>query len=192
MNFESYSIVITGLGGQGLIRLLQILGNALMIQGYKVMTFETHGLSQRGGKVTCVLRFGDKFHAPLPIIGIADMIIALEESTILDVLRFAKPDKTTNLIISTYEKHEIGIEYPSLEDLLEILYKNSDYIYFIPAMEIALKYTSNLKTMNTAILGYILRFLPLNRSTIEESIMHNFSGEALDMNLKALNEGINL
>ena len=192
MNFESYSIVITGLGGQGLIRLLQILGNALIIQGHKVIASETHGLSQRGGKVTCFLRFGNKLHAPIPIIGIADMIIALEESTILDVLKFAKPDKTTNLIISTYEKHEIGIEYPSLKYLLEILYENSDNIHFIPAKEIAVKYTGNLKTMNTAILGYILRFLPLNRSLIEESMTQNFSGDALEMNLTALNEGINL
>ena len=46
--------------------------------------------------------------------------------------------------------------------------------------------------MNTAILGYILRFLPLNRSLIEESMTQNFSGDALEMNLTALNEGINL
>lgn len=192
MKIDSYTIVVTGLGGQGLISMLQILGNALTNQGYKVMTSETHGLSQRGGKVTCFLRFGNKLHAPIPIIGTADMIIALEESTILDVLKYAKPDKTTNLIISTYEKQEIDIDYPSLEYLLKILYKNSDNIHFIPAKEIAVKYTSNLKTMNTAILGYILRFLPLNRLIIEESMIHVFSEEALKMNLKVFNEGINL
>jgi len=188
MNIDSYTIVITGLGGQGLIRLLQILGNALMIEGYKVMTSETHGLSQRGGKVTCFLRFGNKLHAPIPIIGTADMIIALEESTILDVLKFAKPDKTTNLIISTYEKHQIGIEYPSLEYLLEILYKNSDNIYFIPANEIAVKYLGNLKTMNIVILGYILRFLPIKREVVEDSLKEYFLGKKLEMNLKALSE----
>ena len=192
MNVGSYTIVFTGLGGQGLISLLQILGNALMIQGYKVMTSETHGLSQRGGKVTCFLRFGNKLHAPIPIIGTADMIIALEESTILDVLKYAKPDKSTKLIISTYEKHKIDIEYPSLDSLLEILYENSDKIYFIPAKEIAVKHTGNLKAMNTVILGFILRFLSINRSIIEESIKQNFSGKALEMNLKVFNEGINL
>lgn len=189
MNIDSYTIVFTGLGGQGLIRLLQILGNALMIEGYKVMTSETHGLSQRGGKVTCFLRLGNKMHAPIPIIGTADMIIALEESTILDVLKFVKPDKTTNLIISTYEKHEIGIEYPSLEYLLEILFKNSDNIHFIPAKEIAVKFLGNLKTMNIVILGYILRFLPIKREVVEDSLNEYFSGKKLEMNLKALSEG---
>ena len=99
MTIENYTIVITGLGGQGLIRLLQILGKALLMEGYKIITSETHGLSQRGGKVTCFLRFGNELNAPIPMIGTADMIIALEESSILDALKYAKPDKSTNLII---------------------------------------------------------------------------------------------
>lgn len=189
MKIDSHTIVVTGLGGQGLIRLLQILGSALIIEGYKVMTSETHGLSQRGGKVTCFLRFGKKLLAPIPRIGTADMIIALEESTILDVLKFAKPDKSTNLIISTYEKHEFNIDYPSLEYLLDILYENSDKIHFIPANEIALKFLGNLKTMNMVILGYILRFLPIKREVVEDSLNEYFSGKKLEMNLIALRQG---
>ena len=189
MKIDNYTIVVTGLGGQGLIKLLQILGSALIIEGYKVITSETHGLSQRGGKVTCFLRFGKKLLAPIPMIGAADMIIALEESTILNVLKFVKPDKSTNLIISTYEKHEVDKDYPSLDYLLETLYENSDKIYFIPASEIAVKFLGNLKTMNIVILGYILRFLPLKREVVEDSLNEYFSGKKLEMNLKALSEG---
>ena len=189
MNFDSYTIVITGLGGQGLIRLLQILGNALMIKGYKVMTSETHGLSQRGGKVSCFLRFGKKLHAPIPMIGSADMIIALEMSSILDVLKYAKPDKSTNLIISTYEQHKIDLQYPSLEYLLGILYENSENIYFIPVSEIAIKHTGNLKAMNSVILGYILKFLPLDSKYLEESLKQHFSEKNLELNLKTFKEG---
>ena len=189
MEFDSYTIVITGLGGQGLIRLLQILGNALMIKGYKVMTSETHGLSQRGGKVSCFLRFGKKLLAPIPMIGSADMIIALEMSSILDVLKYAKTDKSTNLIISTYEKHKIDLQYPSLEYLLGILYENSENIYFIPVSEIAIKHTGNLKAMNSVILGYILKFLPLDSKYLEESLKQHFSEKNLELNLKTFKEG---
>ncbi len=192
MNLERYTIVLTGLGGQGLIKLLQILGNALTNEGYKVITSETHGLSQRGGKVTCFLRYGKELYAPIPMIGTADMIIALEESCILDVLNYAKPDKSTNLIICTYEKHEINIEYPSLEYLLEILYKNSENIHFIPANEIAVKFTGTLKTMNIVILGYMLRFLPIKIKVVENTLHDNFLGKKLEINLKALIEGQNL
>lgn len=189
MNFDSYTIVVTGLGGQGLIRFLQILGNALMIKGYKVMTSETHGLSQRGGKVSCFLRFGNKLPAPIPMIGSADIILSLEESSILDVLYYAKPDKSTDLIISTYEKQQIDTEYPSLEYLLGILYENSENIYFIPVSEIAIKHTGNLKAMNSVILGYILKFLPLDSKDLEESLIQHFSEKNLELNLKAFREG---
>jgi len=189
MNFDSYTIVVTGLGGQGLIRFLQILGNALMIKGYKVMTSETHGLSQRGGKVSCFLRFGNKLLAPIPMIGSADIILSLEESSILDVLYYAKPDKSTNLIISTYEKQQIDTKYPSLEYLLSVLYENSENIYFIPVSEIAVKHTGNLKAMNSVILGYILKFLPLDSNDLEESLIQHFSEKNLELNLKGFKEG---
>ena len=189
MNFDSYTIVVTGLGGQGLIRFLQILGNALMIKGYKIMTSETHGLSQRGGKVSCFLRFGSKLPAPIPMIGSADIILSLEESSILDALYYAKPDKSTNLIISTYEKQQIEAKYPSLEYLLSVLYENSENIYFIPVSEIAIKHTGNLKAMNSVILGYILKFLPLDGKDLEESLIQHFSEKNLELNLKAFREG---
>ena len=189
---NNFTIVITGLGGQGLIRLLQILGQTLVYNGYKVITSETHGLSQRGGNVTCFLRFGNKFNSPIPLLGSADMIIALEECSVLNVLKYAKVDKSTILIISTYEKKLINIEYPPLPSLLKILFDISDKFYFIPASEITLKYTGDLKYMNTLILGYILRFLPIDREKVENILRKNFSGKKYQMNTEMLNEGIDL
>ena len=189
---NSYTIVITGLGGQGLVRFIQILGKALMKEGFNVISSETHGLSQRGGKVTCFLRFGDKLNAPIPMIGTVDMIIAFEESTILDVLKYAKPDKSTVLLVSTYEKHILGIEYPSIQELLNHLYESSDKIYLIPAMEIAVNQIGNSKIMNSVVLGYVAKFLPLNKKVLEEIIKENFSGSSLNLNLKAFNEGFEL
>ena len=192
MIFNNFTIVITGLGGQGLIRLLQILGQTLVYNGYKVITSETHGLSQRGGNVTCFLRFGNKLNSPIPLLGSADMIIALEECSVLNVLKYAKVDKSTILIISTYEKKLINIEYPPLPSLLKILFDISDKFYFIPASEITLKYTGDLKYMNTLILGYILRFLPIDREKVENILRKNFSGKKYQMNMEMLNEGIDL
>ncbi|MFW9968967.1 MAG: 2-oxoacid:acceptor oxidoreductase family protein [Candidatus Odinarchaeota archaeon] len=192
MIIKSYTIVITGIGGQGLIKFIQILGKALMEEGFDVISSETHGLSQRGGKVTCYLRFGHESKAPIPMIGTADMIIALEESTIIDILKFAKPDKSTVLIVSTYEKHIPGTEYPSIQDLLNHLYDSSNKIYLVPAMEIARIQTGNSKTMNSVIIGYIAKFLPLKKRVLEGSIRQHFSGENLKRNLKAFNEGLKL
>ncbi|MDX1798321.1 MAG: 2-oxoacid:acceptor oxidoreductase family protein [Candidatus Lokiarchaeia archaeon] len=192
MSSNNYTIVISGLGGQGLIKLLQILGNAIMINGYEVITSETHGLSQRGGKVICFIRFGNTLNSPIPMIGTADMIIALEESCIFDALKYAKPNKTTKIIISSYEKQVLGAKYPSVDYILNEIYKISDFIYVIPLNDIALKHTENIKTMNSVLLGYILKFLSINKEDIEKSLAINFSGMTLELNIKAFNEGLKL
>jgi indolepyruvate ferredoxin oxidoreductase beta subunit len=192
MSSNNYTIVISGLGGQGLVKLLQILGNAIVINGYEVITSETHGLSQRGGKVICFIRFGNSLNSPIPLIGTADMIIALEESCILDALNYAKPNKTTKIIISSYEKQVLGVKYPSVDYILNEIYKISEFIYVIPLNDIALKHTENIKTMNSVLLGYILKFLSIDKKDIEKSLAINFSGRMLELNLKAFNEGLKL
>lgn len=192
MALDNYTIVVTGIGGQGLISLLQILGDTLMKKGYKVTTAETHGLSQRGGKVVCFLRFGSMLAAPIPLIGTADIIITTEKSCIFDVLKYAKPDKSTKLIISTYEEIIINKEYPSEKYLFNVLHENSDNIYLVPATDIAEKLLNNLKTANIVILGFILRFLPLNEKELENSLIQKFSEKILEINLNAFKEGLKL
>jgi len=192
MTVDNYTIVMTGIGGQGLISLLQILGETMMRKGYKVTTAETHGLSQRGGKVVCFLRFGSVLSAPIPLIGTADIIIATEKSCIFDVLRYAKPDKSTKLVISTYEEKINNMEYPSEKYLFDALHENSDNIYLIPATDIAEKLVNNPKTANIVILGYIVRFLPLNKKELQSTLIQKFSEKILNINISAFKEGLKL
>jgi Pyruvate/2-oxoacid:ferredoxin oxidoreductase gamma subunit len=120
------------------------------------------------------------------------MIISLEESCILNALKYAKPNKTTKIIISSYEKQIFGVKYPSVDYILNEIYKISDFIYVIPLNDIASKHTENIKTMNSVLLGYILKFLPINKKDIEKSLAINFSGMTLELNIKAFNEGLKL
>ncbi|MFX1494748.1 MAG: 2-oxoacid:acceptor oxidoreductase family protein [Promethearchaeota archaeon] len=192
MTFDNFTIVMTGIGGQGLISLLQILGDSLVKKGYKVTTAETHGLSQRGGKIVCFLRFGSMLSAPIPLIGTADIIIATEKSCIFDVLKYSKPDKRTKLVICTYEEKLINTEYPSEKYLFNVLHENSDNIYLIPATDIAEKLVNDPKTANIVILGYIVRFLPLNEKELENSLIQKFSEKILKKNFDAFKEGLKL
>ncbi len=188
---NNYTIAITGLGGQGLIRFLQILGHSLMRKGYKVISSEKHGLSQRGGKITCFLRFGDKISSPIPLLGSADMIIATEKACILDVLAFAKPDRSSKVIIAEYEKESQNSDYPSEEYLIKVLNEISEHINLVQVLPIVAKYT-NLKIINMIILGYILRFLPISEEDIKESLGQHFKEALSILNRKALEEGIKL
>ena len=162
-----------------------------MRKGYKVISSEKHGLSQRGGKVTCFLRFGDKIASPIPLIGSVDMIIATEKACILDVLEFAKPDRSSKIIIADYKKKSQSSYYPSEEYFAKVFNENSEYINLVPVLPIIANYT-NLKILNTIILGYIVRFLPITEEELLISINKHFTGTNLELNQKVFAQGIAL
>jgi len=70
-------IVLAGVGGQGIITLGRILGEAL-ISEFEVRVTEVHGLSQRGGSVMVQVKYGDEVLSPLIPLGSADALIGLE------------------------------------------------------------------------------------------------------------------
>ena len=188
---KSYTIVFTGVGGQGNISAIIILGEALIQKGFTVHSSETHGLGQRGGKVQTILRFWEKDSAPIPTLGTADLIVATEKSAVLDVLKFANPDKKTKIVIDSYKNEIVGVEYPDDEYIDRCLQENSDEIYIVPSTNIAETKVGNIKTANTVTIGFILKFLPLSADDLKKSLKLRYKGNILELNIKALERGIN-
>lgn len=56
---KNINILITGLGGQGVITFSKILANTFTKKGFMVKTTETIGMAQRGGSVSSYIRIGD-------------------------------------------------------------------------------------------------------------------------------------
>jgi len=71
------SVVLTGVGGQGVITAANILGKAAVNAKVNVFASEVHGMAQRGGTVNCTVRMGD-VSGPLVPNGDADVIFSLE------------------------------------------------------------------------------------------------------------------
>ena len=185
MDSLSQTIVITGLGGQGIVRFIEILGDALTNKGFTVVTSETHGLSQRGGKVKCFLRYGNKLTSPIPLNNSADTIIALEKSCILDVLEYAKVNKSTRLIITEYRRTQKNQIYPSDDFFKQLLSTYSNEICYLDIGKVKL----DMKFLNTFILGFLLSFLPLRYENLKTSLEKYFSDGNLEKNLKFLQSG---
>ena len=70
-------IVISGVGGQGVLFVTRLLAEAAIARGHAVLTAETHGMAQRGGSVVSHLKVGD-FTSPLIRSGCADGLLALK------------------------------------------------------------------------------------------------------------------
>lgn len=83
-------IVISGLGGQGVLFVTRLLAEAAMMNGYSVMTSETHGMAQRGGTVVSHLKVGN-FQSPMIRTGRANGLIALKGETLNPFIPFLHP-----------------------------------------------------------------------------------------------------
>jgi indolepyruvate ferredoxin oxidoreductase, beta subunit len=74
---EVTSIVIAGLGGQGVLKASDIVAEAAFRAGFDVKKAEVHGMSQRGGSVTSDVRFGGRVLSPMAPAGEADFLVVL-------------------------------------------------------------------------------------------------------------------
>lgn len=70
-------IIVSGVGGQGVLFITRILAEAALCKGVSVLTSETHGMAQRGGTVLSHLKVGN-FSSPLIRSGNANGLIALK------------------------------------------------------------------------------------------------------------------
>jgi indolepyruvate ferredoxin oxidoreductase beta subunit len=83
-------ILISGVGGQGVLFVTRLLAEAAIARGLPVFTCETHGMAQRGGTVVSHLKIGS-FCSPLIRAGQADGLLALKSETLAQHAAFLKP-----------------------------------------------------------------------------------------------------
>jgi indolepyruvate ferredoxin oxidoreductase, beta subunit len=88
----SGSVLIVGVGGQGVIMASNIVADVALSNGLDVKNAEVHGMSQRGGMVTSQVRFGPEVYSTLMEPGTADFVIALEWAEALRSFSFLAPD----------------------------------------------------------------------------------------------------
>ena len=74
------SVLLVGVGGQGVLKASDILSRAAFLAGYDVKKSEVHGMSQRGGGVTSTVRFAAKVFSPLAPAGSLDVLVAFDRS----------------------------------------------------------------------------------------------------------------
>jgi indolepyruvate ferredoxin oxidoreductase beta subunit len=74
-------ILLSGVGGQGILFLSRLLAEAAIAGGFPVLTSETHGMAQRGGVVVSHLKVGG-FDSPLVRKGRADLLLVLKEENV--------------------------------------------------------------------------------------------------------------
>lgn len=187
-NNKNFSIIVNGVGGQGLITLLKIISAAATKEGLDVKTSELHGLSQRGGAVEAHLRFGKKVFSPLVSKGGADLIISLETQEALVVSYYASKKTETVIVVNQYRTPTFTENIPD-DKVLSDLKKISKEVVLVPASDICQKELNNPVVSGIFILGLAAgrSFMPLDFASLENAIKEVVPEKYLELNLKAFN-----
>ena len=86
------TVMLVGVGGQGTILAADVLAKVAAASGLDVKLSEVHGMSQRGGSVDTVVRFGDIVHSPVTDPGGADHLVAFELIEGARWLHYCRPE----------------------------------------------------------------------------------------------------
>ncbi len=183
-----YDIVLAGVGGQGILTIAAIIGQAAVGQGLKVKQSEVHGMSQRGGSVLAHLRLGsDELKSDLIAPGTADMVLAMEPMEALRNLEFLSSDGV--LISNTTPITNID-DYPQLPEIFSALRQRA-CSHLIAGDEIA-KNLGSPRAVNMVLLGAGAGFLALPEEALTNAIRELFAAKGpavLESNLKAFAAG---
>lgn len=184
-------IILSGVGGQGILSIAAVIGEAAVHEGLYLKQAEVHGMSQRGGDVQSNLRVSDKpIYSDLISRGKADLIIALEP---MEGLRYAEWLSPEGWLV-TNKTPLINIpNYPDETELLDSL-KARPHTIILDVDAIA-KELGSVRVANMVMLGAATPFMDIPYSAIEAGIAHLFGRkgeEVVAMNLKALAAGRHL
>ena len=178
-------IILCGVGGQGILSIATIIGEAAMNENLYIKQAEVHGMSQRGGDVQSNLRISsDPINSDLIALGSADVIISMEPMEALRYLPYLKKDGW----IITSSTPFINIpNYPELEVIMNDFQKIKNTI--IIDIETMAKDNGVPRSANVILLGAAQKALGIEYTKLEDAIRRVFGrkGEAIvDANIKAL------
>jgi indolepyruvate ferredoxin oxidoreductase beta subunit len=189
---KKISIVLTGVGGQGVITAANILGKAAVKAKVGVFVSEIHGMAQRGGAVICTVRMGD-VSSPLLPSGTADVLLSMEPVEALRNICYV--NKKTKIItdinpIIPFTVAVGGEQYPPVEEIFKELSNHAE-LFTIDALKIA-KDTGAIITKNTVMLGSLAAsgILPFNPEVLLDAIIEDLPEKYKNVNKKAFEGGM--
>ena len=197
---QTYNIIVTGVGGTGIVTIGGILGMAAHLEGRGVGVLDMAGLAQKGGAVFSYIRIAAKpedIHAIRVAAGRADLVLGgdIVVAGTRKILAAVKPG-ATEMVINTSEflpgefTRNADFSLPG-ERLKRAIMADAgpDKSHFIDATRIATALFGQSLGANMFLVGYAwqLGAIPLSAAAIERAIELN--GEAVGMNTAAFHWG---
>ena len=187
MGDTTKTILLCGVGGQGTILAADLLAFGCMEAGLDVKVSEIHGMAQRGGSVTTVVRMGGAVRSMVSDPGAADVVVAFETTEALRNLPFLAEGGA--LIVNDEAIKPLPVltgkaamPARARADLLDA------GALLVPAAAIA-REAGNAKTSNVVLLGALSARLDFPAEAWERAVEASVPPKTVDVNLRALAAG---
>ena len=182
------NVLMTGVGGQGIILASDMLSDVMMRAGFDVKKSEIHGMAQRGGSVMSHVRYGRHVSSPLIPLGACDVLLSFEELEAARYVQYLK--KGATVIINRYRLAPPSVisggePYP---DILPVLREKTDAIVMVDGTKIA-EDMGNPKGVNTILLGRLSTFLEADESLWIEAMNSMLKEKIRTANIEGFRRG---
>ena len=184
-------IILAGVGGQGILTIATIIGDAAARRGINLKQAEVHGMSQRGGDVQSNLRLStDEIYSDLIAQGAADLIISMEP---MEALRYVGYLHADGCVVTSSHPFKNIPNYPDDEALMAEL-QALPHTAILPIEDVA-RENSLPKSANIILLGMAAKYIEiLSAEALRESIAHVFASKGaavVEQNQRAFDLGLN-
>ncbi|MGB6104512.1 MAG: indolepyruvate ferredoxin oxidoreductase family protein [Pusillimonas sp.] len=195
----SYGILITGIGGTGVVTIGGLLGMAAHIERRGVTVLDMAGLAQKGGAVLSHIQIANDpgdIHATRIATGEAELIIGCDAivTTSAEVLSKAQKDISRAIINRAHVPtadviHNAGWQYPQAAIEGELTTSIGAHCEFLDANALAVHLMGDAIYANPLLLGYAWQkgWIPLARESLTRAIELN--GVMVDKNVAAFEWG---
>jgi len=166
-------IILAGVGGQGLLSIAAVIGEAALRSGLFIKQAEVHGMAQRGGVVQSHVRLSDRpIHSDLIRAGSCDLILATEP---LEALRYLEFLKTGGMLVTNSVPFKNVDPYPQDEEI-EARIEALPHHLLIDAVTLATQ-AGSVRCANMVVLGAGSPFIGLSEESLQAAIEQVFSGK---------------
>lgn len=183
------NILISGVGGQGILLASEVLSEVLMLAGYDVKKSEIHGMAQRGGSVVSHIRYGAKVFSSIIPEGQGDILLGFE---LLETYRYLPLLQQGAKVVANDLKIlpppvTLGREkYP--ENIPQKIRQAFPDTLVMDGLAVASR-VGNPRTANIALLGALSTALPIETSYWHETLQKMVPERFLEVNIKAFDLG---
>ena len=182
------TVLLVGVGGQGTILAADLLARAALKAGYQVKVSEIHGMAQRGGAVTTVVRYGESVNTMVADIGSADCIVSFETTEALRNISFLKEGGYLLVADETIKPLPVACGRASMPQDVDKKLDEAGAV-LIPAKELAIE-AGNAKCENVAILGALESRIGFGSDIWLDVIRKRVPPKTVDANCKAFELGL--